>query len=63
MPYVIITTALFSSAFFVFIVCMISVGASFGSPSVRKIMTFFLEGPFPGDEPFSKLKARVNALE
>jgi len=42
---------------------MILLAASFGSPSVRKIMTFFLEGPFPRDDPFSKSKARVNALE
>ena len=63
MPYVIITTALSSSAFFVLIVSMIIFAASFGSPSVKKIMTFFLEEPFPADVPFNRSKASVKALE
>ena len=62
-PYVIITTLLLSSAFFVCIVCMISVGSSVGLPSVRKIMTFVLEVSPPEEEPFSRLKAERKALE
>ena len=62
-PYVIITTLLLSSAFFVCIVCMISVGSSVGLPSVRKIMTFVLEVSLPEEEPFSRLKAERKALE
>ena len=62
-PYVIITTLLSSSAFFVCIVCMISVGSSVGLPSVRKIMTFVLEVSPPEEEPFSRLKAERKALE
>ncbi len=61
-PYAIITTVLLISAFFLFIVSMISFLASVGSPSVRKMMTFFLEDSLPVDDPFNKSKARVKAL-